>query len=59
MILQGDIRDVLQVVDTELDWFIASCNEKNKKRKIFARTMFFEKRKDRAKLAKEMHEKYS
>lgn len=45
-------------IDDELDWFIASLTEKDKKRRVLARTIFFEKQKKREQIAKEAYEQF-
>lgn len=45
-------------IDNEVDWFLASSNEKDLKRKAFARNMFYEKQKETRRIVKEEHERF-
>lgn len=46
-----------RAIDDELDWFCAYLTEKDPKRRKLAREMFFEKQKERERIAKEEYER--
>lgn len=56
-LLEG-IGRLVKVIDDEVDWYIASFTEKDPKRRILARTFFFEKQKERERIAKEEYERF-
>ena len=56
--LLQSIERLKKIIDDEVDWFIASYREEDPKRKLIAKTMFEEKRKERIRIAKEENEKY-
>ncbi|EKE12881.1 MAG: hypothetical protein ACD_13C00134G0042 [uncultured bacterium] len=53
--LLQNIGKLIKVIDDEVDWYIASFREKDPKRRMLARTFFFEKLKERERLAKEAY----
>lgn len=57
--LLKSIDKLVKAIDDEVDWFLVSSNEKDLKRKEFARKMFFEKKKETKSIAKEEYEKYN
>jgi hypothetical protein len=56
--LSQNIAKFIKAIDDEIDWFITSFREKDPKRRTLARTIFYEKLKERQQLVKEMHEQY-
>lgn len=54
--LLKSIERLVAAINIEIDWFIASFREKDQKRRRLARNLFYEKRKERMRLAKEAHE---
>lgn len=54
--LLRSIDKLTHAIDDEIDWFLASSNEKDLKRKAFAKNMFLEKQKETRQLAKEEYE---
>jgi len=55
--LSQDIGRLIKAIDDEVDWYIASFREKDPKRRILARTIFYEKLKEREQLVKELNER--
>lgn len=56
--LLQDIGRLIKVIDDETDWFIASVQEKEQKRKDIARYMSDKKQEELVRLAKEVNERY-
>jgi len=56
--LIGDVERLLKAINTEIDWFIASFQEKDPKRKALARFMSDKKQEECIRLAKEVYERY-
>lgn len=56
-LLEG-IGRLVKAIDDEIDWYIASFTEKDSKRRLLARTFFFEKQKERERIAKEEYERF-
>lgn len=56
--LLESIGKSVKAIDDEVDWYIASFTEKDPKRRLLARTFYFEKRKERVQLAKEAYERF-
>jgi hypothetical protein len=53
--LLQNIGKLIRAIDGEVDWYIASFREKDPKRRILARTIFYEKLKEREQLVKEVY----
>jgi len=56
--LLEDIGKLIKAIDDEVDWFIASFQERDPKRRALARFMSEEKHKELVRLAEEAHERY-
>jgi len=53
--LLENIGKLVKAIDDEVDWFIASFTEEDPKRRLLARTFFYEKKKEQERLAKEAY----
>lgn len=56
--LLSEIGKLIKTIDDEVDWFIASFQEKDPKRRTLARFMSDEKQEESMRLAKEINEQY-
>jgi len=56
--LIGDVERLLKAINTEIDWFIASFQEQDPKRRALARFMSEESHQQLVRLAKEVNERY-
>lgn len=56
--LLENIGKLVKAIDDEVDWSIASIQEKDPKRKILARFMSDKKEEELARLVKEINEQY-
>ncbi len=56
--LLEDIEKLIKVIDDEVDWFIASFQEKDPKKRALALFMSGEKNEELVRLAKETYEQY-
>ena len=52
------IGKLINLIDDEIDWFIASFTEKSPKRRLIARALSNEKQKELKKLATEVYERF-
>ncbi len=52
------IGKLIKAIDDEVDWFLASIEENDPKRRILARFMSDKKREELARLTKEINEQY-
>lgn len=56
--LLQDIERLIKIIDDEIDWFIASFQEKDQKRKDLARFMSNRKQEEVVSLARRIYEQY-
>ena len=56
--LLRSIDKLTRAIDDEVDWYLVSTNEKDLKRREFAKKMFLEKQKETRQLAKEEYERF-
>jgi len=56
--LLSEMGKLTKAIDDEIDWYIASFREKDSKRRALARNFFYEKQKERERLAKEAYERF-